>query len=66
MLTSYVDSCILIVEVLRASTINNLRGNLMYIIKRNGDIEKFDKEKIYKAIIKAMVFGSGVVNVEVA
>ena len=38
----------------------------MLIIKRNKSIEEFNKEKIETAILKAMKFGIGNVNVEVA
>lgn len=36
------------------------------VIKRNGTEVEFDKDKIYNAIMKAMKYGSGVVNKEVA
>lgn len=38
----------------------------MNIIKRNGSEAVFDKEKIYNAIIKAMKYGSGLVDDKVA
>lgn len=36
------------------------------IIKRNGEKTKFEKEKIFKAILKAMKYGSGIIDVDVA
>lgn len=38
----------------------------MQIIKRDGTKVEFNKEKIYNAIIKAMKYGSGIVNDDVA
>ena len=38
----------------------------MQIIKRDGTKVEFNKEKIYNAIIKAMKYGSGIVNNDVA
>lgn len=38
----------------------------MKVIKRNCDVEVFQKEKIYNAIMRAMKFGSGRVKVDVA
>lgn len=38
----------------------------MQVIKRDGTIVPFDESKIYHAIIKAMKYGSGIVNEEVA
>lgn len=38
----------------------------MNIIKRNGSEAVFDKEKIYNAIIKAMKYGSGLVDDKIA
>ena len=38
----------------------------MKIIKRNGEKVKFEKKKIKKAILKAMVHGSGIIKEEVA
>lgn len=37
-----------------------------YVIKRNGKKVKFEKKKIYDAIMKAMKYGSGVVEEEIA
>lgn len=38
----------------------------MEVQKRNGEYVEFDKEKIYNAIMKAMVKGSGIVDKDVA
>ena len=38
----------------------------MQIIKRNGEVVEFDKTKIEEAILKAMKYGSGIVDEEVA
>lgn len=38
----------------------------MKIIKRTGEITKFDKSKIEKAILKAMKYGSGIVKKDIA
>ena len=38
----------------------------MYIIKRNGAKTKFDKKKIFDAILKAMKYGSGMVEDNIA
>ncbi|MDD2370481.1 MAG: anaerobic ribonucleoside-triphosphate reductase [Firmicutes bacterium] len=38
----------------------------MYVIKRNGKTVMFDKEKITEAIMKAMKYGSGIIDTEVA
>jgi ribonucleoside-triphosphate reductase len=38
----------------------------MKIIKRNGEINQFDKERIKNAILKAMKYGSGIVKEDVA
>lgn len=38
----------------------------MLVVKRNGDIVPFDKEKIFKAIIKAMAFGDSNIKETVA
>ena len=37
-----------------------------YVIKRNGNRVEFDAKKIYFAIYKAMKYGSGIVNVDLA
>ena len=42
------------------------RGDYMNIVKRNGEIVKFDAWKIRDAILKAMKHGSGTVDVTVA
>lgn len=34
----------------------------MEVVKRNGNLEPFNKDKIYDAVMKAMKFGSGVVR----
>ena len=34
----------------------------MKVIKRNGSLVDFDKNKIYEAIMKAMKYGSGIVK----
>ena len=36
------------------------------IIKRCGNKTEFEKEKIYKAILKAMKYGSGIIDVDIA
>jgi len=36
------------------------------VIKRDGQVVQFDEGKIYNAIVKAMRFGSGMVNLEIA
>ena len=38
----------------------------MNVIKRTGEKVNFNKEKIYIAIMKAMRFGSGIVEKEIA
>ncbi len=38
----------------------------MNVIKRDGKMVKFDEGKIYNAIVKAMKYGSGMVNLEIA
>ena len=38
----------------------------MNIIKRNGEIAKFDKSKIYDAIMKSMKYGTGIINSDIA
>lgn len=38
----------------------------MEVVKRNGSIVEFDKEKIYNAILKAMKNGSGIVKANIA
>ena len=38
----------------------------MQIIKRNGELAKFDKTKIEKAILKSMMYGSGIVKPEIS
>ena len=38
----------------------------MKVVKRNGSIVEFDKEKIYNAILKAMKNGSGIVKANIA
>ena len=42
------------------------RMTYMQVIKRNGDVVEFDKTKIEEAILKAMKYGSGIVDEEVA
>ena len=36
------------------------------VIKRNGDLQNFDKQKIYDAIMKSMENGSGIVKPVIA
>ena len=38
----------------------------MEIIKRDGSVEEFEKQKIEDAILKAMRYGSGVVEEDIA
>ena len=38
----------------------------MKVIKRNGGLDTFDKNKIYNAIMKAMKYGSGIVRPVIA
>ena len=38
----------------------------MNVIKRTGEKVKFNKDKIYIAIMKAMKFGSGLIEEEIA
>lgn len=37
-----------------------------YVVKRNNKIVPFDKKKIYEAILKAMKYGSGIINENIA
>ena len=41
-------------------------GGLMKVIKRDGSSVEFNKTKIYDAIMKAMKYGSGIVNKKIA
>ena len=45
---------------------NFKRGDVMLITKRDGSIVQFDKTKIENAILKAMKYGSGIVNKDIA
>ena len=38
----------------------------MNVIKRNGDVVEFDKNKIVNAICKAMKYGSGIYRKDIA
>jgi ribonucleoside-triphosphate reductase len=39
---------------------------IMFIVKRNGNKVPFEKEKIEKAIIKSMKYGSGIIKKDIA
>ena len=38
----------------------------MQVIKRDGNMVSFDETKIYEAILKAMKYGSGIVDEKIA